>query len=135
MFCNCFLLVYIKTCTLYFADGSHCYLHLYTIFFCETFLYTQKAKKTNPFYVRFKKIPNTESSLEQQKWKFYFWIIQQLNNHKNASQFTKQLWKKNLIYLVQDTIKWLNCVMYYLNMKMKEKLVEIIDLKLCSSLK
>ena len=38
--------------TLSFADGSHCYLHLYTkSFFCEKFLY-KKKRKNNPFYVR-----------------------------------------------------------------------------------
>ena len=35
----------LNTCTLSFSDSSHCNLHLYTIFFCETILYTQKAKK------------------------------------------------------------------------------------------
>ena len=35
----------------------------------------------------------------------------------------------------QDTIQWLTCVVQYLNMKMKVKLVEIIDLKRFSSLK
>ena len=39
-----FAFVYIKTCTLSFADGSHCYFHLYTkSFFCETFLYIRSA--------------------------------------------------------------------------------------------
>ena len=37
--------------------------------------------------------------------------------------------------LAQDTIKWLKFVVHYLNMKLKDKLVEIIDLQLCSSLK
>ena len=37
-------------CTLSFADGSHCYLHLKTKIFCfgETFLYTQKALEIVP---------------------------------------------------------------------------------------
>ena len=34
-----------------------------------------------------------------------------------------------------DKIQWLNCVVHYLNMKMKVKSVDIIDLKTCSSLK
>ena len=34
-----------------------------------------------------------------------------------------------------DAIKWLNCGVHYLNMKVKGKWVYIIDLKLCSSLK
>ena len=37
-----------------FTDGSHCKLHLYInrVFFAKTFLYTQKAKKINHFFVR-----------------------------------------------------------------------------------
>ena len=38
-------------------------------------------------------------------------------------------------FLVHDTIQWLHCIIHYLNMKMKGKSVEIIDLQLCSSLK
>ena len=50
-FHNCFMIfVYIKTCALSFDDGSHCNFHSYTkIIFCETFLYTQKAKKSLMF--------------------------------------------------------------------------------------
>ena len=48
---------------------------------------------------------------------------------------------KIFIYLAQfcfkshDTIRRLNCVVPYLNKKMKQKSAEIIDLQLCSSLK
>ena len=37
--------------------------------------------------------------------------------------------------MAHDTIKWLKYVGHYLNMKMEEKSVEIIDLQLGSSLK
>ena len=37
--------------------------------------------------------------------------------------------------LAYNSIQGLNCIVQYLNMKMKEKSVEIIDLPLCSSLK
>ena len=43
--------------------------------------------------------------------------------------------EKIKIFLMYDTIQRLNCVVHYLNMKLKEKLVEIIDLQLCNSLK
>ena len=33
------------------------------------------------------------------------------------------------LYFAHDTIQWLNCVVHYLNMKIKEKWFEIIDLK------
>ena len=38
-------------------------------------------------------------------------------------------------YLDQDTIERLNCVMVYLNTKMNDYLVEIINLQLCGELK
>ena len=37
--------------------------------------------------------------------------------------------------MAHDTIQWLKCVVHYLNMKMKVKSAEIINLQLCSSLK
>ena len=37
--------------------------------------------------------------------------------------------------MAHDTIQWLKYVMHYLNMKMKAKLVEIIDIQLGSLLK
>ena len=43
--------------------------------------------------------------------------------------------KKLKIFLMHDKIQWLNYVVHYLNMKMKWKSAEIIDLKLCSPLK
>ena len=52
--------------TLYFADGSHCDLHLYLkiTFMRKRFIYT-KSKKVNPFYIGNCLNLNTESSLEQ----------------------------------------------------------------------
>ena len=41
--------------------------------------------------------------------------------------------KKNKI--ADDTIQYLNCVVHYLNMKTKGKLIDTIELKLCKSLK
>ena len=56
------------------------------------------------------------------------------NSEKTLSQFSIKLQNK-IIKLAHDTIQWLKCVLHYLNMKMKEKSVEIIDLKFGSSLK
>ena len=38
-------------------------------------------------------------------------------------------------FFAHETIQWLNYVLHYLNMKIKGKWVEIMDLKFCSSLK
>ena len=43
--------------------------------------------------------------------------------------------EKIKIKISHDTIQRLNCVVHYLNMKIKGKWIEIIDFKLCSSLK
>ena len=50
----------------------------------------------------------------------------------------KSIYYKTIKYwfvLTHDTIQRLNCAVHYLNIKMKEKEVKIIDLQLWSSLK
>ena len=42
---------------------------------------------------------------------------------------------KNELFKVHDTIQWLNCVLNCLNMEIKWKLVEKINVQVCSSLK
>ena len=63
-----------------------------------------------------------------------FGIILYFNSYKTVSRFIKEPNTKIPIFLVQETIKWIYCVVHYLSMKMKEKSVEIIDLQLFSSL-
>ena len=53
---------------------------------------------------------------------------------KAVSQFSLKL-KKKFIKMVHGTIQLLKNCVDYLNMKMKVKSVEIIDLQICSSLK
>ena len=64
-----------------------------------------------------------------------FGKIQIFNNYKQVSQFSKPTIYKNEMTLVQDTNQWLNFVVHYLNMNMKGKTDEIIDLQLSNSLK
>ena len=54
-------------CTLSFAEGSHCNLNLYAIYFYETLSYTQKLKKQSFLHKEYINIliPNTNSYLEQ----------------------------------------------------------------------
>ena len=40
------------------------------------------------------------------------------------------LWNR-LKTLAQDTIQRLNCVVFYLNMNIREKYVDMVDLQLC----
>ena len=51
-----------------------------------------------------------------------------INSKKTLSRFSLKLLKKGNAH---DTIQRLKYVVHYLNMKMKEKLVDIIDLKIC----
>ena len=43
--------------------------------------------------------------------------------------------KKIELFLVHDTIQWLNCIVHYINVKMNWKLGEKINAKLWSALK
>ena len=52
-----------------------------------------------------------------------------IHSYKTVSILTIETF---FICFAQDTIQRLNCVVHYLNMKTKEKSVEIIDLQLCS---
>ena len=61
--------------------------------------------------------------------------IKKINNEKNVSQFFIKPQYNFLNKLVQDTIHWMKCVVHYLNMKMKGKSVEIIELRLGGLLK
>ena len=54
-----------------------------------------------------------------------------INSEKTVSQFSLKPFKK----MAHDAIQWLKNSVQYLNVKRKGKMVEIIDLKLCSSLK
>ena len=65
---------------------------------------------------------------------YIFGKTQKINSCKTVSQFTQQL-RGVFLYLAHDTIKILNCVMGYLNVKTKEKLIGIIDLQLFGYLK
>ena len=56
------------------------------------------------------------------------------NSCKTVGQFTQQL-QDIETKLAHDKIQRLNCVMGNFNMKMKEKLVEIIGLQPCGLLK
>ena len=58
-----------------------------------------------------------------------------INIEKNCKSIFYKSEQNNLKQLSHDTIQLLKCVVHYLNMKMKEKSVEIVDLQLCSSLK
>ena len=97
---------------------------MFKIMFCwEPFL----LKEYNCFS------PNTERSLE----KYNLAFLRKVNNLIATKMYANLLnnhWKIRTL-LVQDTIQWLNCVVHYLNMKVKWKLVEKINVKLCSSLK
>ena len=64
-------------------------------------------------------------------------IIEKANNSIATRLQTNLLNNRNNIFdiLVQETIQRLNCVVNYLNMKMKEKKFDRIDLQLFSSLK
>ena len=64
------------------------------------------------------------------KWKYAFMKILKTNSNKTGSQLTIDPY-----YLSHNTIQELNCVVHYLNIKMKEKSVEIIDFQLGSLLK
>ena len=58
---------------------------------------------------------------------------QKIHSNKTVSQLTIE--QNFFCFLSHDRIQRLNCGVHYLNMKMKEKSVEIIDIQLCSSLK
>ena len=59
-----------------------------------------------------------------------------IDSYKTGSQFSIKIVTNNKNkQLSHDTIQWLKCVVRYLNMKMKETSVKIIDLKFVSSLK
>ena len=104
-------------------------------FFCKTVLYTQKAKKPNPVYVWiFLKPKYWELS-----WalKLEFCFFETVNN-----SIAKDLWSNLLdnrekieLFLVHDTIQWLNWVVHYLNVKINWKLVEKTNAQLWSALK
>ena len=57
-----------------------------------------------------------------------------INNYKNFSQFTKQLWGIKKI-LAHDTFQRLNCVTGCFNVKFVGKLVDIINSQLCGKFK
>ena len=63
----------IYTCALSFDDENHLNFHSYTKTNFLRNVFTQKAKKINPVYVR-----NTKSSLEQ--YNSFFPFLQKVNN-------------------------------------------------------
>ena len=60
----------------------------------------------------------------------YYWKNKKVHSQKNVGPFSLKPFKN-----AHDTIQWLKNVVHYLNMKMKDIFVEIIDLQLFSSLK
>ena len=69
---------------------------------------------------------NTEGFLEQIKESCIFEKNQQFNSYKTARDFTKEPSIIFKIFLVYDTIQWINCVLKSLNIKINWKLVERI---------
>ena len=64
----------------------------------------------------------------------HYWKKQKKHSEKTLSYSSLEP-LKIIIVFAHDTIQWLNYVIHYLNMKIKGTCVEIIDLKLCISLK
>ena len=109
-----FLFVNIKMYTMSFADGSKYNFHLYIqkLFLRECFIY--KKIKNNTVYVRIKKkilriLCNNTNGI------FHFWkkpIIQYWQN-------CQPIYERTDFFCLHGTIKWLNCVIHYLNVKIK----------------
>ena len=107
------------------------YIYLQKDFFCETFLYRQKAKNPNHFYIRSIFL---NPKYRELSWatKMEFYIFEKSNNSLATKLWVNLLNNGFFIFLVQDTIQWKCFVVHYLNMKMKEKSVEKIGLEICS---
>ena len=108
------------------------YIYIQEAIFCEIFYIYKIAEKRYHFYVE-RLVFQAEIPRALLSNKNGIFIFEKSNCSIAIKLYVNFLnhCNQQLLFFVHDTIQWLNCVVHYLNMKMKGKLVEIIDLQLC----